>query len=98
MPARQAKSIGATGVDHPIADAEIGIGTEAIELALGRARAPCVALGLERGQYLGAGYVAQAATAFLAFGVFEIEQLPAELASEKFHIVAPAGNSRTMDF
>src|SRR6202035_4432698 len=58
MPAGQAKLIGAGGVDHPIADAELGIGTEAIELALGRARAPSIALGLERGYYLGAGNVA----------------------------------------
>ena len=49
MPARDTECIGAVGIDQPITDAEIGIGAEAIELALGRARAPGVALGLERG-------------------------------------------------
>jgi hypothetical protein len=98
MPARHAKLVGAVGVDHPIADAEIGIGAEAVELALGRARAPKVAIKLERGQYFGAGNIAQTASAFLAFGIFEVEQLPTELASEKFHVVAPAGDSRVMTF
>src|SRR4029077_2906785 len=84
--AGDAEPIGAVGLDQPIAHAEIGIGAEAIELALGGARAPGVALGLERGQNFGARKVAQTAPAFLAFGVFEIEQLSAELASEKFHV------------
>jgi hypothetical protein len=76
----------------------MGIGAETMELTFGGTRAPVVALGLERGQYFGAGYVTQTASAFLAFGVFEVQQLPAELAPEKLHVVAPAGNSRVIDF
>src|SRR6516162_39482 len=78
-------------LDQPIADVELGIGAEAIELALGGARAPGVTFGLERRQRFGARNVTEPPPAFLAFVVLEVEQLPAILAFEELHVFAPPG-------
>ena len=88
MPARRAITVGRIGLDHPIADVELGIGAETIELLVDRERPPRVALGLQRRQIHDFGNEAEPARTLFAHGVFKIEQLRAMLAFEKLHWIA----------
>jgi hypothetical protein len=82
MPASGAVEVGRACLDHPIANAEVGIGTTAIELLIGGKRPPLVVLRFKRGQYHYLGNEAETTKALFARAVLKVEQLPAMLAFE----------------
>lgn len=89
VPAGEAERLALLGGHHPVAGIALPVLAEAIvPIRIGECD-PVRTVRLDRAQSARVGKIAQPVAAFLAGGVFEVEDLPAVLAFEELHVRSP---------